>query len=537
MPKITISEEDLTISNQIDVTENVVYVPGIADKGPVKTPTLCETVAQFQEIFGKEPHKFTATQTYSDVTFNQTGDYERSYIYAVELLTAGLKVMFDNVISGFAYEQVALTLYTESLPETNTTVYEVEKITGLTAKTFKFDTYYKKIDNVTFQGVAEFDSTITDYYTIKLTEDETRQESKDYFTIKKSYVDAGMVSAFYGELTKTEYSEYSNILDRWTYNIKFITTGGYPTSLNTASDFTLLQTMAKAAAVRGDSVALIDTIDTESIYESFKNIEANLKPETIANKDKYLLRGQDHCNLNFTLSDKRKDESTLKYATIIGPTGIYNIFNTSLITLEIETFEMPGSFGYLLDLANSVEVLNNPDYFAIAGVSRGLTSHLRQLLIETTGAEADAVQVRPAAIGSDGVGAISLNPIIDVQNYGYCIWGNRTLFPNPKKDLAASSFLNIRVMSADVKKVIYAACQKLTFETNNFELWLKFKSEVEPTLEKMVANGALESYELSRLVSTEKATLSVYVKLVTEYAVEDFDITVGLTDSTVEEAE
>ena len=92
-------------------------------------------------------------------------------------------------------------------------------------------------------------------------------------------------------------------------------------------------------------------------------------------------------------------------------------------------------------------------------------------------------------------------------------------------------------MAADVKKIIYAACQDLTFETNNLELWLKFKSKIEPTLEQMVANGALERYELTRLANTEKATLSVYVKLVTQYAVEDFDVTVGLTDSTVEAAE
>lgn len=92
-------------------------------------------------------------------------------------------------------------------------------------------------------------------------------------------------------------------------------------------------------------------------------------------------------------------------------------------------------------------------------------------------------------------------------------------------------------MSTDVKKVIYAACQELTFETNNMELWLKFKSKVEPTLDRMVANGALEDYELTRETSKEKATLSVYVKLITTYAVEDFDITIELTDSTIEAAQ
>ena len=79
---------------------------------------------------------------------------------------------------------------------------------------------------------------------------------------------------------------------------------------------------------------------------------------------------------------------------------------------------------------------------------------------------------------------ISLNPIVKVQNYGYCIWGNRTLFPNiatkahKDGDLAASSFLNIRNLISDVKKTVFRAARQMTFEQNSAILWVKFKSLV-----------------------------------------------------------
>ena len=283
-----------------------------------------------------------------------------------------------------------------------------------------------------------------------------------------------------------------------------------------------------AATYRGDVKALIDDKITNSILNTYSKVN-----DILTNSDfikDFNDTTSNACNLLFKANENRQAEDTRKYGDIIAPGGTYSVRTSNLINNEISSIRMPGSFGYLLCLVNSVEILKNPDYFAIAGVSRGLVPNLKELLVEPTGADGEAVQVRDA-------GKISINPILYVQNYGYCIWGNRTLFPNPSSDLAASSFANIRVMSADVKKVIYAACKELTFETNNIELWLKFKSKVEPILEQMVANGALEDFELLKIQTTQKATLAVYVKLVTLYAVEDFDITIGLTDSTVEEVE
>ena len=50
-----------------------------------------------------------------------------------------------------------------------------------------------------------------------------------------------------------------------------------------------------------------------------------------------------------------------------------------------------------------------------------------------------------------------------------------------------------------------------------------------------MADGALEDYELIRVQTTEKATLALEVRLYTLYAVEDFNVTISLTDSTIQE--
>ena len=450
MPKITISEKDLTVNNAIDVTETIVFVPGMTTKAVATAPKLYRTTDEFVKDFGSTPYKFVNTQTDgATVTYLAAGEYERSYIYALELLNIGLPVYFYNVV------------------QINTSN------------------------------------------------------------------DGSSVHNFYNKLTATENNAFQPVIDRWLYNVKFITSGGYATILDTtkSGSYGILQTMLMAAAVRADAIALADVSYNEDILTTSTNINENIAP-----KDPGYKIGpttSDICNLKFAANDKRKEEETTKYGAIVGPGGVYQVVEAHLTANNINEnnqIKMAGSFGYLLALANSIKIQKNPDYFAIAGVTRGFVPHLKSLTVEPTGADIEVAETKEKE-------KISINPIVKVQpNFGYCIWGNRTLFPNPLVDLAASSFLNIRVMSADVKKVIYNACKKFTFETNSTELWLNFKSEVEPLLEKMVANGALEDFELLKQKSTERATLSVYVKLVTQYAVEDFDITIGLTDSTVEEA-
>ena len=179
---------------------------------------------------------------------------------------------------------------------------------------------------------------------------------------------------------------------------------------------------------------------------------------------------------------------------------------------------LPASFAYLLSLSNSIKT--NANWYAVAGVTRGLVPNLLSVDQNITGAMAEELQSK------DG---ISINPIVMIKPYGYCIWGNRTL--NKNEGLVASSFLNIRALTNDVKKVVYETARKLTFELNSDILWLNFKAEIEPTLDKMVSGNGLTNYKILRKATNKRATIEAVIRLYAVEAIEDWDITIELADN------
>lgn len=85
-----------------------VWVEGTyKEPSPENTPVLCNGITQFEKLFGKTPYQLTATVTKDfvnpqdstqsiEITFYRNGDYEKSYIYARELIANGLLVMFED---------------------------------------------------------------------------------------------------------------------------------------------------------------------------------------------------------------------------------------------------------------------------------------------------------------------------------------------------------------------------------------------------------------------------------------------------------
>ena len=107
MPKILINERDLTTVVADNITDNIVYIPGYAITGPINTPTLCYTLEEFKNIFGELPYKFKNSYSYTMFAseaqptgnFILAEDYEKSYIYACELLRNGLPILYERVVS------------------------------------------------------------------------------------------------------------------------------------------------------------------------------------------------------------------------------------------------------------------------------------------------------------------------------------------------------------------------------------------------------------------------------------------------------
>lgn len=580
MAKITISERDISYIPSNDVGNDVVYVPGYAVTGPVNTPVLCRTVSEFQNIFGKTPYIFTENELYNtifdgllepaltDYNFCLKNEIEKSYIYAIELLNHGLPILFERImkVNDNAYANYNLRATGTEITENSPILKITAKYPGNYGQSIAIELKSTELDKETinlYKYIYDLTININTSYTDSLDNNinfinnhhrETIKFSFDpnseyYFKdIKNNYIDINLVDGI--DLTKTMYDDivlnnidkinlsyintvdftlkyyYSKLLsldeienpyiklkDKNEYQIKYITTGGYPNYFNTelaSSQYkTINERMAEIAAKRGDCIALIDYAlndyhnsnnEMESLYIS---VNGNFKNDIEIQSN----------NGNF--------ESIYKYATMFAPYGKYKstIFNTISI--------LPGSFAYLSTLGESLK--NNPSWYAVAGVTRGLVPNLIETIPNITGAVADLFQQYNDYNNFYGV---TINPIINIKPYGYTIWGNRTLY-RIEEVLTASAYLNIRSLACDVKKLVYKTCKKYMFESLSDILWLNFKADIEPELDKMVSGNGLSDYQIIRKSTTEKATICAIIRLYAIEAVENFDISIELSDSFV----
>lgn len=440
MPNIDIKELDKT-TNEVLIQElvDIVYIPGLSSNAKdgvgelpsswevtdassewngevVDGPMLCTSVAQFEAYFGKNP-------TSIGLDTAQTAEADYNYIYAKELINAGLPVLYHAL--GNATSPI-------------------------------LDVLPKALDLI--------------------------NNSSDY-------------------------------------QFKYLTLGTYPWVGN-ASRWPEITTTtspvyiaAKVANERGDCQYLLDGPDIK-VYDASDNSTNTFM--SIYQGCKMLASALIYNGLN------------PKYVANISPYGTYRCYTYS-DSNKSDKVNLPGSFGYLMSLARSIRT--NPNYLAIAGVTRGLVPNLLGLSEEAvsygklTNKIANTVQPQ---------NDYSINCITDVRPYGLTIWGNRTLADNKTTEgLTASSFLNLRNLIYDVKKKLYTSAKSLMFEQNSDILWVRFKSMITPLLDSMKYGQGIKDYKLTKIESKTRGKLQAEITLYPIYAVEEFDITVVLTDDDV----
>lgn len=310
------------------------------------------------------------------------------------------------------------------------------------------------------------------------------------------------------------------------YQFKYLTLGTYPwlygftpTSLAEAWGGITRTTSpvyiaAKVANERGDCQYLLDGPDIE-VYDASDNATDTFK--TIYQGCKMLAS---------TLVD---DGLNPKYVANISPYGTYKCYTYRDTLNNPNTVKLPGSFGYLMSLARSIKT--NPNYLAIAGVTRGLVPNLLGLSEKAVSYGKLTNKIANTVQPQDDY---SINCITDVRPYGLTIWGNRTLADNKTTEgLTASSFLNLRNLIYDVKKKLYTSAKSLMFEQNSDILWVRFKSMITPLLDSMKYGQGIKDYKLTKIESKTRGKLQAEITLYPIYAVEEFDITVVLTDDDV----
>ena len=554
MPSINIYEKDLTSPYSVDTTPNIVYIPGYANIGPLNTPVLCNTLSEFYSTFGSVPYKFKTPQAYPTVGGNsfitaakptssmyQVGDFEKSFILAAELLSKNLPVLYERVASatlkqaskqisdfgtfkakeeysGLVGTDISIKIdrFNKSSDQTLDHYTLTVKLAqsaefGVSEKVETFDfvisesatsgsiILYSDIDSSIVDIVWNIVGTPTAVSEVNLSDPDT-YKTKDEFSVSDIY------TAFL-DSADTEGSKLYVLEDKGEYQIKFLTLGAYPCfEFGTADSYPVFDNIIKAAAKRGDCIALVDHTN-----KSDRKLQTEVSSGSVyASLSSYVKKN------NMTVVRKGGDsEDGYTYGAMFTPYATYK-----LSTQNNAQYILPASFGYLSAFAASTQT--NPNWYAVAGVSRGVPSGLIGLSQNITNAIADLYQPR---------NNVAINCITNIKPYGYTIWGNRTLKNNSADgDLKALSFLNIRVLTCDLKKTLYQACKRYTFENNTDITWLNFKSQIEPALAKMLSGNGIASYQIIKVATTKKATIEAIIRLVPIEPVEDWFITIELTD-------
>ena len=298
---------------------------------------------------------------------------------------------------------------------------------------------------------------------------------------------------------------FENLKDKGEYTVKYLTTGGYPSfeyyGVSEGGNI-IANKMLSCASDRGDCVALIDPTDnpdrvlvpsnTTSVYYSATNTNSAYRIGTNGS-----------------------------YGVIANPTWVN-------VTCDINgtSESMPPSYCYLTALAKSIQD-GNPNFLSIAGVSRGFIPNFISL-------HTNKVLTNAIANGYETDTGISINAITNIKPYGYCFWGNRTLLNNATAgDKTAFSFLNLRNLVSDIKKVVYTTAKRYTFEQNTDVLQVNFQNAVEPTLKAMKSGNGIKNYSFKFNKTSDKTKLSVTIKIIPIYAVEDFDISIVMENEEV----
>ena len=537
MARINIYEQDNTVVNTATGTENIVYVPGYAKMGPTNKPTLCNSLAAFTELFGDAPYNFPADSMSADeYAYNGDSLLEKSWLYATELLRAGIPVLYERLYNVSSTEDETVKAYgnigfydAESALVSDANIQFTAKNEGTYGEDIQItiersavsgsDNIYVQLGEIveTYEGVTYTDSEAESYIAnrmstsalVDVTVNITSAESIEGATFSQATTQTPYVFLLSGgldmtysaiiTLLKTDGSSnpYTKFEDKLTYDVKFLTSGGYPNVIS-ASDYTIAQKMLRVAAERGEAVAFMDVAKGTSASSYLSIVQTA-----------------------FGTTDKVMGAEINTFGTCVGPQCLLSFTSIS------QNVWMPGSFVWLKAFATSVVSSQNPVWYPVAGVERGQVANFIE-------AEFD---VGSTILANWQDGRQCINPIMNVRGYGYCIFGNRTLIRNSDaENPSALAFLNVRVLVNELKKITRSACLRLTFENNDSLLWNKFKNLVSPTLDRMRTNRGIEDYKMERLESTQLGVVNGLITIVPIESAENFEITFSLntTNSTVE---
>lgn len=602
--KIIIQEVDETSARGAGVSSDIAYIPGLAvdsyvtgkDETEVthltikNKPVLCYTVADFEAAFGPDPYVMTEADVSSGNYENtyEVGGFDRSYIYAKELLQAGLSVYYENIApEGDAIQNIA-------------EIAEAYDLNGETTALIDSSSNLMYVGTNSYKYIGCKDrKDVTEKYSFKftLTVPPTAKKAK---TLTENTLTSGnvCVSAILPKNLENMHIAVTSLtydIADHKFDIKAQNNGDYVISWTelTATDFAGTFTLEMEfrysgndyeveypfnfAIVQGTSVngevvngrinyfyehltdALLRLEDKNeytvkyitsggyptydigygTLYATMLSVAGN-RGDAVALID-HLDRpeaphGVSDVAQGSIFNKVNRDMASIdnaEYGAMFTPWATYAF--ATITDVEDHPAFMPASFGYLMCMASAIAT--SPNWLAMAGVTRGAVPNLQTLHTNTILSNVTAEDYQPKF----GTGKnVSINCITNIKPYGLCIWGNRTLQPMNPKGAVALNFLNTRNMVSDIKKVAYDTAKQLMFEQDSDVLWLRFKSMVSPLLDQLQSGYGISGYKLIRGKTKyngqalTRGEMAAVIKIFPIAPIEYFEITVVLADDDVQ---
>lgn len=218
------------------------------------------------------------------------------------------------------------------------------------------------------------------------------------------------------------------------------------------------------------------------------------------------------------------------------PYGAYGamFFESRTVTTSFGDQELPASFCYVQNFIKQLGLYQPWEATAGTGTNangRGVVGGIVDKK-KLGGSVSDMLQ---PDIG------VRVNPIQYIRNVGNVIMGNATL-NNNSRGLVNYSFLNIRVLTAIVKRFWYSLGKTVLFEQNDMVTYLTLKNAGQTFMDTLLDRGlrtedsngnAVEPYTIERIATLERATLKIKVSYYPIEAIEKVEEEVELKDGYV----
>ena len=565
MAKITVTEKDLSwYYRQRQRGNLVVYTPGLASFGPA-VPTYV-TEDTFGRIFGGP--------------IDVKGDY--SYYIAESLLKSGVDVLFHRIlpdgaekavcamtgyivttvdstnqtpgsdpititINGTNYQFTAGEVATVNIPassEDTQTEIETQLQALVTAETIESFTTSADTGEILAKYSGEFGNTL--YLTAKAP---TVQE--DGSALRYFYVYAG-ASQSTSVLVEQLIVEFKNPMSQYYYEnvdsnyIEFVIDGEFDDSWFTS--------MTKSGFSGGKNYG--DAVDP------VESVIATLKDADFLNdlKDPYgyyydvLINGALY---NDTQSDMLAVDKNFANVAQANGMAVYLIggssdmdsgtfmtycgdFNSSFTSaIGPWTFAqfvsngyyawLPGYYAFLVAWGNSI-ASGNPVWYAPAGTQRARVGTVVKKLKYPVGSTVlDQWQNQDFVTSNEG--GYKLNPIMNVKQYGYCIYGNSTLLKGkPDGSTSMLQSLGTRVLVNQIKAKAFEVALGLQFDQLSDNLFMAFKVQLGAYMDQLKYQGGLYDYQIIldrnsvTFADLNQRTVPVKIKISPNPAAEVFDI-------------